>query len=71
MAETMMLGLRLLEGGVNADTFAARHGIPLEDAYGAQIAGLREFGMLVDTGRGVRLTDRGLLLANDVIGRFL
>jgi oxygen-independent coproporphyrinogen III oxidase len=71
MAETMMLGLRLLEGGVNADAFAARHGIPLDDAYGAQIAGLREIGMLVDTERGVRLTDRGLLLANDVIGRFL
>lgn len=70
-AETMMLGLRLLDRGVDADAFAARHGLSLEDAFGGQIAELRGMGLLEPGDGGTRLTGRGLLLANDVIARFL
>jgi oxygen-independent coproporphyrinogen-3 oxidase len=70
-AETMMLGLRLLDRGVNAETFAARHGLSLDDAFGPQIQELGEIGLLEPSEGGIRLTGRGLLLANDVIARFL
>ncbi len=71
MSETMMLGLRLLDHGVDAGAFARRHGTTLNDAYGPVIADLTEVGLVERTESGVRLTPRGLLLANDVIARFL
>jgi oxygen-independent coproporphyrinogen-3 oxidase len=71
MAETMLLGLRLLERGVQAGAFEARHGVALEEVYGSVIDDLAGMGLLERTGTAVRLTPRGLLLANDVIARFL
>jgi oxygen-independent coproporphyrinogen-3 oxidase len=71
MGETMMLGLRLLEEGVCAAEFEVRHGIPLIDRFGEQIAELSGFGLLDWDGMRLRLTPRGTLLANDVCARFL
>lgn len=71
MGETMMLGLRLLREGVSDAPFAVRHGIELEMAFGPTIAELAKMGLLERTATGVRLTPRGLLLANDVCARFL
>jgi oxygen-independent coproporphyrinogen-3 oxidase len=71
MAETMMLGLRLLDHGVSETAFARRHGTTLDDAYGPAIEELTTVGLVERTGGGLRLTPRGLLLANDVIARFL
>jgi oxygen-independent coproporphyrinogen-3 oxidase len=71
MAETMMLGLRPLDHGVSETAFAQRHGTTLDGAYGQVIGELVQVGLLDRTGSGVRLTPRGLLLANDVIARFL
>jgi oxygen-independent coproporphyrinogen-3 oxidase len=71
MAETMMLGLRLLDHGVSDTAFARRHGTTLDDAYGPAIEELTTVGLVERTGGGLRLTPRGLLLANDVIARFL
>lgn len=71
MGETMMLGLRLLEDGVDAERFAVRHGRSLAEAFGPTIAELSALGLLDETPTGVRLTRRGLLLANDVCARFL
>lgn len=71
MGETMMLGLRLLQEGVSASAFQRRHGQSLLDVYGSQIEELTEIGMVTWDGERVRLTHRGLLLANDVAARFL
>jgi oxygen-independent coproporphyrinogen-3 oxidase len=71
MGETMMLGLRLLEEGVSADAFAARHGVELTDHFGSQIAELTGFGLLDWDGAHLQLTSRGTLLANNVCARFL
>ncbi|HYI24188.1 MAG TPA: coproporphyrinogen III oxidase family protein, partial [Thermomicrobiales bacterium] len=71
MGETMLLGLRLLDDGVSANAFASRHGITLDAAFGPTIDDLAQNGLLERTATGVRLTPRGLLLANDVIARFL
>jgi oxygen-independent coproporphyrinogen-3 oxidase len=69
--ETMMLGLRLLHAGVDGGAFAARHRVALDDVFGEAIDDLTRLGLLERTGRGVRLTPRGLMLANDVAARFL
>jgi oxygen-independent coproporphyrinogen-3 oxidase len=70
-AESMLLGLRLLDNGVNADAFAVRHGVTLDAIYGSTIDELVVLGLMERQAGGVRLTHRGLLLANDVIARFL
>ena len=59
MGETMMLGLRLLEEGVSASAFEARHGVALHDHFGAQIDELTGFGLLEWDGIQLRLTQRG------------
>ena len=69
--ETMMLGLRLLQEGVTDAEFEHRHGISLTDAFGPTIARFQAQGLLDRDDRGVRLTRRGLMLANDVCAAFL
>ncbi len=70
MSETMMLGLRLREG-VSRAAFQSRHGQSLDAAYGPQLATLAPFDLLDDTGAAVRLTQRGRLVANEILVRFL
>ncbi len=71
MGETMMLGLRLLQDGVSASAFRARHGVALEEKYGAQLDRFKSLE-LIDVDAGVvRLTPRGALLANTVCAEFL
>lgn len=69
--EAMMLGLRLLDDGVDAGAFEARHGVALADVFAEPLDEMGRMGMLEQTGRGVRLTQRGMMLANDVVARFL
>jgi oxygen-independent coproporphyrinogen-3 oxidase len=69
--ETMMLGLRLVDEGVGRAAFLARHGESLDAVFGGTIAELVRLGMMTDDGERVLLTPRGLMLANDVCGRFL
>jgi oxygen-independent coproporphyrinogen-3 oxidase len=71
MGETMMLGLRLLQEGIGWTEFAARHGRGLDDVFGPVIAELADLGMLIVDPDRVRLTHRGLMVANDVCARFL
>lgn len=71
IGETMMLGLRLLRDGVDAGAFARRHGVELEDRFGPAIAEMIDGGFIERTDRGIRLTLRGMMIANDVILRFL
>jgi oxygen-independent coproporphyrinogen-3 oxidase len=71
MGETMMLGLRLVQEGVGEEEFAVRHGVALEDVYGEVIAEMARMGMMERTGWGVRLTRRGLMVANEVCARFV
>ena len=71
MAETMMLGLRLLRDGVSNADFARRHGISITARFPDAVerfAGLR----LVEWADGrLRLTNRGTLVANEVCAAFL
>ena len=71
MGETMMLGLRLLGEGVADEAFRARHGVALDDTFGTEIDELASLGLLDRRPDRVRLTHRGLMVANDVCARFL
>ncbi|GMU39996.1 MAG: coproporphyrinogen III oxidase [Chloroflexota bacterium] len=69
-ADAMILGLRLMEG-VSLPDFAARFGVRAEDLYGPVIDRYTRFGLLETTGNRLRLTERGLLLANEVFADLL
>jgi oxygen-independent coproporphyrinogen-3 oxidase len=69
-AETMFLGLRLMEG---LDLSAASHqvGLDLAERYRTEIAELLELGLLEWQGARLRLTKPAYLIANQVFIRFL
>lgn len=69
-ADAMILGLRLMEG-VSLPDFAARFGVRAEELYGPVIERYTRFGLLETTGDRLRLTERGLLLANEVFADLL
>jgi oxygen-independent coproporphyrinogen-3 oxidase len=69
-AETMMMGLRL-NAGVGEAHFAARCGLPLDEAYGETLAELVAQGLVERAESHVRLTRRGRMLGNRVFERFV
>lgn len=71
MAETVILGLRLVEEGVRFTDFTARFGRDLREVYGPQIQELVELGLLEVYHQGIRLTTRGRLLGNEAFERFV
>jgi oxygen-independent coproporphyrinogen-3 oxidase len=71
MAETMMLGLRLVQEGVGLGDFRERFGRELMAVYGGEVGEMRQAGLLEVDGARVRLTARGRLLGNEVFQRFL
>ena len=70
MAETMLLGLRLLDG-LRVEDFKRRFGHDPLELYGVQVRELGEQGLLRRSDGVLRLTSRGCLLANQVFMRFL
>ncbi|SRR5579884_3098306 len=68
--EALMLGLRL-RGGVDAAAYEARFGEPLAAACGPGLEELVEGGFLEWQGDRLRLTDRALLVSNEVLLRLL
>jgi len=69
-AETMFMGLRL-NAGVSYAHFRDRCGAELEHVYGDVLAELAGLGLLERDERGVRLTERGRMLGNQVFARFV
>ena len=70
MGETMFLGLRMLRG-VEIETFARRYGVLPQEVFFEEIAHLAERGLIEEADGAIRLTRRGLLLANDVFVEFV
>src|SRR5690606_19807950 len=70
MDDTMILGLRLLEG-VEKRRFEERFGVAVEDVYGREVDRLVSLGLVDATGSHVRLSRAGLPLANQVFAEFL
>lgn len=71
LAETMMLGLRLVREGVPYDGFQEKHGRPLLEAFGSEVAELEQLGLVERTTERVRLTQKARLVGNQVFLRFL
>lgn len=70
MSEFMFLGLRLMEG-VDREDFARQFGLELEEAFPQVVASLCAKKLLCAEGSNVRLTSKGLLLANLVMAEFV
>ncbi len=70
MSETMFLGLRLISG-VDLDLFHKRFGKRAEDVYRREVEGLVKKGLLEMRGGYLRLTGKGLPLANIVFREFV
>ena len=68
--EFMLLGLRLLEG-VDADVYHSRFGGDLFTRFSAELDTLSASGLLERDGRRIRLTRKGLDLANQVFIEFV
>ncbi|MFQ5515102.1 MAG: radical SAM family heme chaperone HemW [Myxococcota bacterium] len=68
--ETLYLGLRRLEG-VSRDRYSRRFGVEPEDCFGPEFAELRTLGLVEDRARHLRLTERGILFADEVFLRFV
>lgn len=70
MDETMMVGLRLLQGVSEAD-FQKRYQVSFWDVYAREIQGLLLRGLLEYAAGYLRVTERGLFLENLVSAAFL
>lgn len=71
MDETMLMGLRLTREGVGRAAFRARFGQALDRVYGPTVRRLAELGLIEDAGDRIRLSRRGLPVANQVFMAFL
>ncbi|HEV2457992.1 MAG TPA: radical SAM family heme chaperone HemW, partial [Ktedonobacterales bacterium] len=65
MAETAMLGLRLVSG-LDLAAFARRYGYTFDAVFGSRLAAVRSAGLLEEVDGLLRLTARGRLLGNEV-----
>ena len=67
--ETLYLGLRRLDGVRRAE-YLRRFGAPPERHFPAELTELRELELLEDRSGALRLTERGILFADEVFLRF-
>jgi oxygen-independent coproporphyrinogen-3 oxidase len=70
MGEFVFLNLRLRDGFALED-FAARFGTGFDDVFGSRTARLFEGGLLENRGARIRLSDRGLELADSIFAEFV
>jgi oxygen-independent coproporphyrinogen-3 oxidase len=70
MADTLILGLRLVDG-VSIDAFSARHGRTPDAVYGDTLREFEAAAVLERTPTHLRLTRRGRLLSNELFQRLL
>ncbi|WP_048817912.1 radical SAM family heme chaperone HemW [Desulforamulus hydrothermalis] len=70
MEETVFLGLRLLRG-VNLQEFYQRFGVSLTEVFAQQIRQLTNSGLVELVSGYLKLTEKGLPLANQVFAQFV
>jgi oxygen-independent coproporphyrinogen III oxidase len=70
MAETVMLGLRLT-AGVDLADFERRYGQSLESVFAERLRDARAAGLVETVDGRLRLTERGMLLGNEVFAALL
>ncbi len=70
LGDAVFTGLRLTSG-VDVAAISARYGVDIFKEFGGRLAPFREAGLLVSDGKRMRLTRRGMLLANEVMAVFV
>lgn len=70
ISETMFMGLRLIKG-INLNSFKKRFGAPLGSLFRKEIKELTAKELVELTGSHLKLTDKGLFLANEVFEKFV
>jgi oxygen-independent coproporphyrinogen-3 oxidase len=70
MSDTLILGMRLLEG-VSVERFVERFGKDPLDAFGARLQESIDLGLLERADGNLRLTERGRFLSNEVFTKLL
>lgn len=70
MEDFMMVGLRLLDG-VRAEDFISQFAVGMDDVFGSIISRLEKKGLLTVDKGNVRLSERGIVLGNEVFGEFI
>ncbi len=70
LEEALFTGLRLTRG-IDVNTVKARYGVDVWDIYRRQLEQFREAGVLIYDGRLLRLSRAGMLLANEIMTKFL
>ena len=68
--EAVFMGLRLVSG-LDLLHIERRYGIDVWERYGGRLAPFVDAGLLVHASNTLRLTLRGLLLSNEVMGVFI
>ena len=70
LGDALFMGLRLTEG-IDLGAIRGRYGVDVLDRYGARLRPFIQAGMLVAGAERLRLTRRGMLLANEVMQAFV
>jgi oxygen-independent coproporphyrinogen-3 oxidase len=70
MGETIMLGLRLLKG-INILNFEERFQISFKTVFGSIVESLKEKGLIIIEQNQIRLSEKGLFLADSVTLEFI
>jgi oxygen-independent coproporphyrinogen-3 oxidase len=70
LGDALFMGLRLTEG-VDLGVIRRRYGVDVHERYGSRLRPFLEAGVLVAEADRLRLTRRGMLLANEVMQAFV
>ncbi len=70
ISETIFLGLRLLDG-LDTRAFIRRYGCSVADIFAPQLKKLTDLGLIKIAENRIRLTEKGLPLANEVFMEFI
>jgi oxygen-independent coproporphyrinogen-3 oxidase len=71
IAETLIMGMRLTQAGIDRVDFRRRFGVDLLDVHGEAITRHQGSGLLTVDDERVRLTERGRMLSNIVLRDFV
>lgn len=71
MGETAALALRLPQEGIDFARFRERFGVDPRERWAAELRELSDAGLLVVDDESARLTERALLVSNEIAARFV
>ena len=70
LGDALFTGLRLCRG-IDLDALSARYGVDVWERFGGRLAYFCQSGVLLREKGQLRLTRRGMLLANEVMSVFV